>query len=76
MKQREDFLARVPILAGLGRPHIVKLAGAMEEEAFKPGQAIIRQGTVGDTFYVIVDGSVSYCKRRADVIRESQESHA
>ena len=42
----------------LGDVKIGKLAEVLEEEVYKKGEYIIRQGTAGETFYIIMEGEV------------------
>jgi CRP-like cAMP-binding protein len=56
--QYSAFLRKVPQLAGLSSREAAQLAEAMEEEAFSKDEVIIRQGEVGDYFYILVDGEV------------------
>jgi cAMP-dependent protein kinase regulator len=42
----------------LSNEQISKLAGALETVDYDEGEYIIRQGEVGDTFYVIEEGTV------------------
>jgi CRP-like cAMP-binding protein len=56
--QYSAFLRKVPQLAGLSSREVAQLAEAMEEEAFSKDEVIIRQGEVGDYFYILVDGEV------------------
>lgn len=58
-----NVLAEVPLLAGLGRRHLRKVAGAGRIARFHDGMAIVRAGEPGDTFYVVIDGEVSVSRR-------------
>ena len=42
----------------LGDAKLNKLAEVLEEETFKKGEYIVRQGEYGETFYIIMDGEV------------------
>ncbi|KAH8094368.1 cGMP-dependent protein kinase [Aureococcus anophagefferens] len=42
----------------LSEPQLRKLADAMDEDIVHAGDAILREGEIGDTFYVIADGRV------------------
>ena len=53
---RSTFLRRVPILKHLSDYEVAKIAHVAERETYDNGQFIIREGTVGDTFYIIVRG--------------------
>lgn len=63
LKRREEFLKRiesVDFLAKLNNRERSKLADAMSEEEFKHGEVIIREGELGEHFYIIADGEVEY----------------
>jgi len=54
-----DTLAGLSLFADLGRPQLEAVAHTFTEEAFPPGQRVLRQGFTGSGFYVIVDGEVT-----------------
>jgi len=54
--ERSTFLRRVPILKHLSDYEVAKIAHVAERETYESGQFIIREKTVGDTFYIIVRG--------------------
>jgi CRP-like cAMP-binding protein len=58
MLKRCEFLKKCPFLDPLTNEQIGKLAGALEVVEFQSGQHIVRQGDMGDSFYIIEDGSV------------------
>ena len=53
-----NFLRKVKLLEGLGDNQITKIAGALTEEKFTEGTYIIKQGEIGDAFYIINEGRV------------------
>lgn len=53
-----DLLQRVPLFAGCSRRELVQIARASDEIDFRPGRALIEEGSVGREFFVLVDGSV------------------
>lgn len=55
---RVNFLRKVKLLQGLGDNQITRIAGALTEETFKDGTYIIKQGDMGDAFYIINHGNV------------------
>lgn len=59
------FLRKVKLLEGLGDNQITRIAGALSEETFKDGHYIIRQGDIGDAFYLISDGKVKCTSTKA-----------
>jgi putative peptide zinc metalloprotease protein len=55
---RVDLLCQMPVFAELDTQQVQLIAATMKEEAYEKGQVIIRQGEVGETFYVIQSGRV------------------
>jgi len=60
VKQTEltEALKKVPLFRTLPERKLVKIADALDEDVYKKGHYIIRQGTRGKTFYVIQKGEV------------------
>jgi CRP/FNR family transcriptional regulator, cyclic AMP receptor protein len=56
------LLSQVPLFAGLSRAHLRQVAALAEEVRYSPGRMIVRTGSPGVAFYVIVEG-------RAKVLR-------
>lgn len=56
-QHKRAWLEKVPLLAGCPDEVIDTLAESTAEIAFTDGQAIVRQGQVGNGLYVIVSGS-------------------
>jgi putative ABC transport system ATP-binding protein len=57
------FLQKVSLFAGLTPSRLVEVAEQVHREVHPPGATIIRQGEVGDKFYLIREGQV-------DVLRD------
>jgi CRP-like cAMP-binding protein len=55
-KRERDALAQVPLFAGLSPRHLRRLADLTEEQRFMEGARVVREGDIGDTFYVILQG--------------------
>ncbi|KAJ3108559.1 hypothetical protein HDU97_000841 [Phlyctochytrium planicorne] len=55
----ESFLEEVPILLSLEPYERHKIADALESVVFNDGDVVIRQGDVGDNFYIIESGDAS-----------------
>ena len=53
-----NFLKSVPLLAGLPGVVLARLGDVLETEVFSEGEHIVREGTVGDTFYILASGAV------------------
>lgn len=56
--RRCDFLKKCVFLDPLSNEQVTKLAGALEESTYADGDYIVKQGEVGDSFYIIESGSV------------------
>jgi len=55
-KQLMTVLAAVPLFDGLSKKHIKKIADLGTVAVFMPGATIVKQGVVGDSFYVLLRG--------------------
>ena len=62
-------LSGVPLFAGLSKRHLRKIAKVAKTSAFSPGRPIVREGSPGNTFFVILEG-------RARVVSEGAASVA
>uniref|UniRef100_A0A8C6WKR4 cGMP-dependent protein kinase n=1 Tax=Neogobius melanostomus TaxID=47308 RepID=A0A8C6WKR4_9GOBI len=63
-----DFLKSVPTFKNLTEETLNKLSDVMEETHYDDGEFIIRQGAMGDTFFIISKGMVN-------VTQEDPASH-
>jgi putative peptide zinc metalloprotease protein len=61
---RAELLRCVPLFADLDAYPIQLIAAQMREESYESGDTIIRQGEVGETFYVIESGRVETSVRQ------------
>ena len=61
---RLALLKAVPKMKDLGDSKLKKICDCMEDEIFVDGDCIIKQGTVGDLFYIIKEGKVKCTKNR------------
>jgi len=68
IKQSEytAFLKSVPDLRNLPEETLIKIADVLEETDYKEGDYIIRQGAIGDTFFIISKGRVKVTKKEGD----------
>ena len=58
-----NFLKIVPLLSELPHSILAKMADVLEPEVFTSGDYIVREGTPGDTFYILAIGEVRVTKR-------------
>jgi len=65
IKQTEytAFLKQVPTFGNLPEETLIKIADVLEETTYKEGEYIIRQGAIGDTFFIISKGRVKVTKK-------------
>ncbi len=56
-------LARIELLAGLPGQVLGRLAKQMEREEVAPGTVIVREGDVGDRFYLVFAGMLTVTQR-------------
>jgi CRP/FNR family cyclic AMP-dependent transcriptional regulator len=52
----EIELREIPLFSEMDEQEVADVRAIMQEMKFKPGQVIIREGEVGDLFYVITEG--------------------
>lgn len=58
----EQFLASVPLLKSLGPEDRSKIADALGSSTYEDGEAVVRQGDMGDTFFFIEEGEAVVTK--------------
>lgn len=58
----EDFLGSVKILQSMDPYERSKIADALKEEKFSKGQFVIKEGDIGDKFFIISEGEASATK--------------
>lgn len=54
-----NVLAGVPLFAGLNRRHLRKVAATARIARFHDATTIVKAGDPGDSFYVVLDGTVT-----------------
>lgn len=62
----EIELREVPLFSEMDDDEVAGIRAIMEEKKFKPGQVIIREGELGDLFYVVTAGHAEVLIRDAD----------
>lgn len=66
IEQEVDILRKIPLFANIDPAKLKLMAFASERLTFKAGQALFKQGDLGDAAYIIVEG-------KADVLLESSD---
>ncbi|KAH7916308.1 cyclic nucleotide-binding-like protein [Hygrophoropsis aurantiaca] len=64
----EQFLSSVPLLASLSQGERAKISDALNSTTYADGEAVLRQGDMGDTFFFVEEGEA--------VVTKSQQSDA
>ncbi|CAH8586662.1 unnamed protein product [Dicrocoelium dendriticum] len=59
IEERKAFLRSVPLLKDMPSQQILRIADALEAQYHAPGECIIRQGELADSFFIIQSGVVS-----------------
>jgi HEAT repeat protein/ATP/ADP translocase len=67
--ERMLFLRRVPLFSQMAPEDLQRVASTATERAYPPGEAIFREGELGDELVVIVDGSVEVFREEGDDMR-------
>ncbi|ORY08360.1 cyclic nucleotide-binding-like protein [Clohesyomyces aquaticus] len=62
----EGFLEEVPLLSSLTPYERSKIADALETKKYPSGTTIIKEGDVGESFYILESGSAEVYKRGVD----------
>lgn len=58
----ESFLGSIPILTGLEPYERAKIADALEARTYDAGREVIREGEVGEEFFIIESGRAEFTK--------------
>ncbi|KAH8282934.1 hypothetical protein KR054_010992 [Drosophila jambulina] len=68
-----NFLRSVPLLRNLSEELLAKIADVLELEFYAAGTYIIRQGTAGDSFFLISQGNVQVTQKLTPSSTEETE---
>ncbi|XP_034099957.1 cGMP-dependent protein kinase, isozyme 1 [Drosophila albomicans] len=68
-----NFLRSVPLLRNLSEELLAKIADVLELEFYAAGTYIIRQGTAGDSFFLISQGNVRVTQKLTPASLEETE---
>ncbi|ESK97572.1 camp-dependent protein kinase regulatory subunit [Moniliophthora roreri MCA 2997] len=61
----EHFLSTVPILSSLDAAEKSKIADALVSRVYMDGEAVVKQGEIGDNFFFVEEGEAVVTKRGA-----------
>jgi CRP/FNR family transcriptional regulator, cyclic AMP receptor protein len=64
--EKKEFLKKVPLFHGLKDRQLMRLADRMTERSYKAGDVIVRQGSGGEGFFVIISGKAEAIRERSD----------
>lgn len=64
----DELLKSIPILKTLTTYDRAKLADALDTEFYEPGQVIVREGDVGENFYLIEYGECEVSKKGKGIV--------
>jgi CRP/FNR family transcriptional regulator, cyclic AMP receptor protein len=71
----EKVLGYVPLFRGLKKKQLKHLAGLFDVEDYMAGAAIVREGTTGDAFYVVLTGQAKVTANRRFITRVVPGDH-
>ncbi|KAF5369973.1 hypothetical protein D9758_001188 [Tetrapyrgos nigripes] len=60
----EHFLSTVPLLSSLDAAEKSKIADALVSKVYMDGEAVVKQGEMGDTFFFVEEGEATVTKRQ------------
>jgi hypothetical protein len=75
VKLRIDTLRQVFIFRNLSYKELAKVLNITSIRIYNEGDTIVREGELGDEFYVILSGSVKVCKGQKELNRLDQGMH-
>ena len=56
-------LAGIPLFVGFSKKHLERLAREVDEQIFAPGEAIVEEGMLGETLFVVMEGTGKVVRR-------------
>ena len=71
----EPVLAAVPLFEGLSKRHLKKVAAMAEMANFMQGASIVKEGALGDSFYVALTGEAKVTVKGRTVHRVLPGDH-
>ena len=67
---RAELLAAMPLFSEVGAPQVKMLASKLMAESYSAGTAVLRQGDIGDKFYVVRSGTLGVHRRMEASVTE------
>ena len=67
-RRERDAVAQVPLFSTLSSRHLRRVADLAEEEHLMEGATIVREGDIGDTFYVILEGEAKVTSKNGRIV--------
>jgi CRP/FNR family transcriptional regulator, cyclic AMP receptor protein len=67
-KRERDAIGQVPLFSALPHRHQRRLSDLAVEERLMEGATIVREGDIGDTFYVILEGEAKVTSKSGRVV--------
>lgn len=73
--EKVGFLKLCPLFQGLSNRQLSQVAGRTYQETVAPGNAIVKQGSMGQGFFVVIDGVVRFEKSGKLLTTRSQGAY-
>ena len=67
-KRERDAMTQVPLFSTLSPRHLRRVADLAQEERIMEGATIVREGDIGDTFYVILEGEAKVTSKSGRIV--------
>lgn len=67
-KRGQEALAQVPLFSHLSKRSLRKIADLTEEVRYMQGASIVKEGRVGDSFFVILEGQAKVVNSQGKVV--------
>ena len=67
-KRERDAVAQVPLFSTLSARHLRRVSDLAVEERIMESARIVREGDIGDTFYVILEGEAKVTSKSGRVV--------
>lgn len=69
-EKKISLIGKCDIFKNLSEEELSVIAGGFQPTSFAKGEMVIREGTVGDRFFILVEGEAAILKEMADVLLE------